>query len=524
VGKMSKKKSPGKKRLKERNDQETRPPVVVVLGHIDHGKTALLDRIRQTRIAAKEAGGITQRIGAYQVEVKESGSGGGEEQARPRAIRKITFIDTPGHAAFAKMRARGARVADIAVLVVAADDGVMSQTKEAIAHARAAKIPIIVAINKVDLKNINLERVKGQLVKEGIVPEDQGGDVPVVAVSAKTGQGVSELLEMIGLVGDLLELRAKPDAPLSGVVIESSLSPQQGPLATLIIMEGTLRVGEEICVGRTIGKVRALIGDCGQRLKEALPGMPVVVLGLPDVVPVGVTVTEGSARGLSRLRRAGSLGAGRRRSFDGPTARQSVSSETNLNVVLRADTQGSLEAVSAALAGLVVGGKRPTVLMAGVGQVTDSDIYLAQSAGGVVLGFNVGGSASVRKLADDLGVGLRFFTIIYELLEAVEKLLKGVSALEKAEIKGEGAVIQTFTLHSGDVVLGVRVVAGKIKYRDKVKVLRGEGEECEEIGRGQVRGLKIGEKEVSKAEEGDETGVLIKPQVAARKGDRIVVV
>jgi len=454
-----------------------RPPVVVVLGHIDHGKTTLLDYIRQTRVVAQEAGGITQKIGAYQVEVGE---------------RKITFIDTPGHEAFAKMRGRGAQVADIAVLVVAANEGVMPQTKEAIAHIKAAKIPMVVAINKSDLKNADPKKTKGQLVKEGIIPEDQGGDTPMISVSAKTGKGVTELLEMIGLVADLLELKNEHEVPLSAVVIESSLSPQQGPLATVVVKKGTLVVKDVVYAGDVEAKVKALFDDQGKRVERALPGMPVQMLGFSKVPPVGAAVSREKITEMEQVAKE-----------------TRESGEGNLNIILRADTQGSVEAITAALSEVKVKERGVNILLSGVGQIVDSDIYLAQSAKGVVLGFNVGSTPSARKLAEDLGVGVRTFTIIYELLEVVEKLLKGVEELEKAKIKGEGEVIKRFVLHSGDVVLGVRITAGKIKYRDEVKVLR----RGEEIHRGRVRGLKIGKGEIPEAKEGQEVGLLVKPQV-----------
>lgn len=488
-----------------------RPPVVVVLGHIDHGKTTLLDYIRSkatnarsatggpsirtASIAAKEPGGITQKIGAYQVETEKE-------------KRKLTFIDTPGHAAFAKMRGRGAQVADLAVLVVAADDGVMPQTKEAIAHAKVAKIPIVVAINKIDLKNADPKKVKGQLIKEGLVPEDQGGDIPVVLVSARTGEGVAELLEMIGLVADLQELKSEPEGSLDAAVIESSLSPQQGPLATTVVKKGTLKIGEAIYAEGIAGKVKALINDQGRRVEEAVPGTPVEVLGFTKVPPVGALVSTG-------VRKPVGLSAEKEK----PEIKQPGERTADLNVILRADTQGSAEAITAAISGLETDVKRVNILLAGVGQVADSDIYLAQSGRGVVLGFNVGSSPSAKKLADDLGVGMQTFTIIYELLEAVEKLLHGVEALKKAEIKGEGEVIKTFVLLSGDVVLGVRVTAGKIRYRDRVKVLRGE----EEIHQGWVRGLKLGKEEISEAKEGQEVGVLIRPQIELKVKDKVVV-
>ena len=476
----------------------TRPPVVVVLGHIDHGKTSLLDSIRKTAVAAKEAGGITQKIGAYQVET---------------AGRKITFIDTPGHEAFSQMRERGARVADVAVLVVAANDGVKPQTVEAIAHAKAAEVPLVVAINKVDLASPqDITKVKGQLAKEGVIVESQGGEVPAVAVSATTGQGVPELLEMIGLVSDLLELKSEPAGELEAIVIESSLSSQQGPLATLVMKKGTLKVGDVIFAGAVAGKVKALGNDLGQRLTEAGPGMPVQVLGFTAPPPVGAVA---NSRQSSVQPTTASSGAP-------PTAVVNQSPDaTVLNVLLRADTQGSLEAVEAAFAGLDKEGKHINLLLKSVGPIADSDMRLAAVAKGVVLGFNVSIGSSAQKLADDLGVGVRSFSIIYELLEAAEKLLSGAQVLEEEKKAPEAEVLATFTLHSGDVVAGVKVLNGKIKYRDRVRVVR-EGEE-EDVHQGRVRGLKIGKNEVQEAKAGQEAGVLIKPDFEFKKGDRIVV-
>jgi len=471
-----------------------RPPVVVVLGHIDHGKTSLLDYIRKTRVAAKEEGGITQRIGAYQVEAGE---------------KKITFIDTPGHEAFSQMRQRGARVADLAILVVAANDGVKPQTVEAIAHAKAAGVPLVVALNKIDLASPqDAAKVKGQLAKEGVLVEGQGGKVPVVPVSAKTGEGVPELLEMIGLVSDLLELKEEAGAPLEAVVIESLLSPQQGPLATVLVKKGTLRVGETVSAGEVGGKVKALIDDRGRRVLEAGPGMPVQVLGFTAPPPVGAVVTR-SLGGLE-VKKETSVAQ---------LPSSSDSQAKGLNVILRADTQGSLEAVAAALEKIRTGEKGINLLLKGVGPIGDADVRLASATGGVILGFNVSVGPSARKLADDLGVGVRSFPVIYGLLEAAEKLVSGARVLEEEEKAPEAEVLATFTLHSGDLVAGVRVLSGRIKYRDRVRVIR----EGEEVHQGKVRGLKIGKEEVPEVRTGQEAGVLVKPGFAFRKGDRIVV-
>jgi len=470
---------------------QARPPVVVVLGHIDHGKTTLLDHIRKTRVAAKEAGGITQSIGAYQI------SSGG---------RRITFIDTPGHAAFSKMRERGATVADAAVLVVAGDDGVKPQTVEAIAHARAAKVPMVVALNKMDVAPKEaLTKIKGQLAKEGVVPEDQGGDVPVIPVSAKTGEGVDKLLEMIGLVADLQELKSAPSALLSAVVIESSLNPQQGPLATLVVKEGTLKTGEQLFAGEIPGKVKALVDSAGKRIPQAGPGDPVQVLGFSDVPPVGSEVSGQSAAPSPKS--------------SPPEAASQPGGDEGLNLILRADTEGSLEALVQALEALDAGGKKVNILLKGVGAVGDSDIRLAAASDGLILGFNIPVPAPVKSMADDFGVGVRTFAIIYELLEMVEKLLEGARIIEEEAKSPEAQVVTTFELHSGDLVAGVKVLNGKIRYRDRISVLRDE----EEVHRGRVRGLKVGKDEVKEVQAGQEAGILIKPQFEVRKADRLVV-
>ncbi|MEX0587203.1 MAG: GTP-binding protein, partial [Patescibacteria group bacterium] len=411
------------------------------------------------------------------------------------------------------------------------NDGVKPQTVEAIAHAKAAEIPLVVAINKVDLASPqDITKVKGQLVKEGVVVEDQGGESPAVAVSATTGQGVPELLEMIGLVADLLELKSDPAGELEAIVIESSLSSQQGPLATLVVKKGTLKVGDPIFAGAVAGKVKALIDDRSQRLTGANPGDPVQVLGFSAVPAVGATVSSQESVVSSRAEEPS-------RPTDQLT-KQPDNQTTSLNVILRADTQGSLEAIEAALAGLGTEVKRINPLLKSVGPIADSDIRLAAVSKGVVLGFNVPVGSSAQRLADDLGVGVRSFTIIYELLEVAEKLLSGAQVLEEEKKAPEAEVLATFTLHSGDVVAGVRVLNGKIKYRDRINVFRGAptreavgvpteasgaGEEGP-VHEGRIRGLKVGKDEVQEAKAGQEAGILIKPDFEFKKGDRIVVI
>jgi len=468
-----------------------RPPVVVVLGHIDHGKTTLLDYIRKTKVAPGEAGGITQKIGAYQA---------------PAGGKLLTFIDTPGHAAFSKMRERGATVADVGILVVAADDGVKPQTVEAIAHAKAAGIPMVVALNKMDLapKEAPL-KIKGQLAKEGVVAEDQGGDVPVVAVSAKTGDGVDKLLEVVGLVGDLLELKSEPTAPLKAVVIESLMSPKQGPLATAVVKEGTLKVGEEISAGGTAGKVKALLDERGARISQAGPGTPVQILGFSAVPPVGAEVRRGTAEVQSAETK--------------PSLATGEAAPAGLNLIVRAESEGSLEALVAAISNLEAEGKRANLLLKAVGPVSDSDIRLASASNSLILGFNVPVIPSAKKLAEDFGVGVRTFKIIYELLEVVEKLLAGFQAMEEEKKAPEAQVIAVFTLHSGDIVAGAKILNGKFKYRDRLEVVR----DGETVHQGRIRGLKVGKDEVTQASGGQEAGILIKPQFEVKKGDRLVI-
>ncbi len=510
-------KKPTSKKAKQPDDRVARPPVIVVLGHIDHGKTTLLDSIRKSRVAAKEAGGITQSIGAYQVELRQPGRKGIKS-----STRLVTFIDTPGHAAFSKMRERGAGVADIAVLVVAANDGVKPQTVEAIAHAKAAGVPVVVALNKIDLLPVGergvsskvVIKVGGQLAKEGIVSEDQGGESPVVPVSAKTGKGIPELLEMVGIVADLLELKADSKGEFKAVVIESFISPKQGPLATLIVKEGTLKVKDQIFAANVEGKVKALVDDQGRRLSEIGPGSPAQVLGFSEAPPIGAVVGR-VGEGLVK-REEEEIG-----SKSEPSVERGVEllDKKDLNLVLRTDAEGSLEAISGALENLRVEDRGVNLLLKGIGPVGDSDARLAAAAQGLILGFNVSVIPSAQKLADDLGVGVRSFSIIYKLLETVEKLLAGAKVLEEKAKPPEAEVLKVFTLHSGDLVAGVKVLNGKFKYRDRVGVVRDD----EEIHRGMIRGLRIGADEVPKVDVGDEAGVLIKPGFEFKKGDRLVI-
>lgn len=462
-----------------------RPPVVVVLGHIDHGKTTLLDAIRKTSLVAKEKGGITQHIGAYQIE-----SGG----------RKITFIDTPGHEAFSAMRARGARVADVAVLVVDASEGVKPQTREAVAHAQTANVPIIVAINKIDLPSSDPKKVKEQLSKEGLVPEEWGGQTVFVEVSAKQGRGIPNLLEMITLVSDFLSLSGDPSHPFSGVVIEAS-STKAGPQVTVLVNEGVLKVGDKIFSSGDFGKVRSMRNVGGGIVPQAHPGDPVSVLGFSQLPKVGEVVWVGKAPAPPV-------------SFE---PRNKVVFKGKLNLILKADTRGTLEAVEAGVQKISPDIK---ILYSGVGEVNDSDVLLAKNTGALILGFNTVVARTAKLLAEDSGVGVRTFSIIYELLEAAEKIFTGVEELEREKAHGEALVSKLFRLHSKDVVCGVRVLAGKIKFRDRVRVVREE----ELVGEGWVRGLRKQEKNVREAGQDEEAGILIKPQFDFAEGDKIYVI
>jgi len=447
-------------RLRVSQEGEPRPPVVTVLGHVDHGKTTLLDTIRHTNVAAGEFGGITQHIGAYQVE---------------RGGRRITFIDTPGHEAFTALRARGAQVTDIAVLVVAADDGVMPQTVEAINHAKAAQVPIVVAINKVDLPQANPERVKQQLAELGLVPEEWGGDVVMVPVSARTGQGIEDLLEMLLLVAELHDLRADPHKPARGTVLEARLDRGRGPVATVLVQEGTLRVGDAVVVGEVYGKVRAMTDDRGQRLTEAGPSTPVEVVGLSDVPTAGdlleVVPDERRAKAIAEERRE------RRRAAELTQARKGSLEELvevrELRLVVKADVHGSLEAITGALQRLQTEEVKVNVLHAAVGAVTESDVMLAAASRAVVLGFNVRPDPAARKLAEQEGVDVRLYRIIYEALDDVQALLKGLAAPKLTEVVlGRAEVRRIFHISRVGTVAGCYVVEGRIPRSAQVRLVR----------------------------------------------------
>ena len=492
-------------RLRVSQEGEPRPPVVTVLGHVDHGKTTLLDTIRHTNVAAGEFGGITQHIGAYQVE---------------RGGRRITFIDTPGHEAFTALRARGAQVTDIAVLVVAADDGVMPQTVEAINHAKAAQVPIVVAINKVDLPQANPERVKQQLAELGLVPEEWGGDVVMVPVSARTGQGIEDLLEMLLLVAELHDLRADPHKPARGTVLEARLDRGRGPVATVLVQEGTLRVGDAVVVGEVYGKVRAMTDDRGQRLTEAGPSTPVEVVGLSDVPTAGdlleVVPDERRAKAIAEERRE------RRRTAELTQARKGSLEELvevrELRLVVKADVHGSLEAITGALQRLQTEEVKVNVLHAAVGAVTESDVMLAAASRAVVLGFNVRPDPAARKLAEQEGVDVRLYRIIYEALDDVQALLKGLAAPKLTEVVlGRAEVRRIFHISRVGTVAGCYVVEGRIPRSAQVRLVR----DGAVVYDGRLASLRRFKDDVREVAAGFECGMVLENFQDIKEGDVI---
>ncbi|MDK2895981.1 MAG: translation initiation factor [Candidatus Atribacteria bacterium] len=476
-----------------------RPPIVTILGHVDHGKTTLLDAIRQSRVAESEFGGITQKIGAYQVEL---------------AGRKITFIDTPGHEAFTTMRARGAQVTDVAVLVVAADDGVMPQTIEAIQHARAADVPIVVAINKVDKPGANPERVKQQLADQQLIPEEWGGDTIVVNVSALQKKGIEDLLEMILLQADMLELRARVDSYATGVVIESRLDRGRGPVATVIVQEGTLKVGDFFVVGNTWGKVRSLISDLGQTVKQALPSTPVEVVGFSEVPSAGakllVVENEKIARSIAEDRQQKEREKMLESSKPTPYSLEEILSpqgtETKqLNLVVKADFHGSIEALEQALSQLSTDEVSLNFVSKGVGNITEADIMLASASQAIVVGFNVKLLSSAEKLAKQEGVEVRLYRVIYDLMEDIEKAITGMVEPQKVEETiGKAEVRAIFKIPRVGIIAGCYVTQGKIDRNAWVRVIRNEEMIKDKV---KIVSLKHFKEDVREISQGYECGI-----------------
>jgi len=471
-----------------------RPPIVTIMGHVDHGKTTLLDAIRQTDVAGKEFGGITQHIGASTVDVDG---------------RRIVFIDTPGHEAFTALRARGAQVTDIAVLLVAADDGVMPQTVEAFNHARAAGVPIMVVINKVDLPQANPDRVKQQLSELGLVPEDWGGDTVTVPVSARTKQGVKELLEMILLVTDLQELRAPADRPARGTIVEAELDKGRGPVATVLVQEGTLRVGDAIVAGEAYGRVRAMTGDRGERLNEAGPAVPVEVVGLDSMPQAGdlleVVRDDKLAKAVAEERRE------RRRAAEVAVARPSMGTEEGgeagpkeARLIIKADTHGSVEALTSSLSRLAIPEVGVTILHAAVGNVAESDVMLAAASRAAIIGFNVRPEPQVRKLAEQEQIEILTYRVIYEAIEDLQKRLRGMLAPKRREVAlGQAEVRQTFTISKIGTIAGSYVAAGTIPRSANVRLIR-DGAVVHE---GKIASLRRFKDDVREVTEGFEFGI-----------------
>ena len=449
-------------------DAVARPPIVTIMGHVDHGKTKLLDAIRETRVAEGEAGGITQQMGAYQVEVQK---------------RKITFLDTPGHEAFTAMRARGAQTTDIVVLVVAADDGVMPQTREAVAHAKSAGVPIIVAINKIDLEGANPDRVKQQLSEIELIPEDYGGDTPVVELSAKENLGIDDLLEVILLVADIEELRANPHKPAVGVVIEAQMDRNRGVSASVLIQSGTLKVRDMAVAGATYGRIKAMYDDQGRRIRRAEPATPVEVYGLFELPQAGdifqVVEDEKVARDIAeqraRQQQAELLMPTSRFNLDDIYSQMQEGGTKELPIVLKADTQGSLGAVQGSLAKLSerTDAAKITIVHTGTGAINESDVHLAVASRGIIIGFNVRPDPAAKRAADADNVDIRFYNVIYNLTDEVEAAMKGLLDPEKREATdGYAEVREIFRLPNRIVVAGLYVLDGKVTRNSRVRVLR----------------------------------------------------
>ncbi|MEN6411140.1 MAG: translation initiation factor IF-2 [Veillonellales bacterium] len=489
-----------------------RPPVVTVMGHVDHGKTSLLDVIRRAHVTAHEAGGITQHIGAYQV-VSQG--------------KKIVFLDTPGHEAFTAMRARGAQVTDIAVLVVAADDGVMPQTIEAINHAKSAKVPIIVAINKMDRPGANPDRVKQQLGEHGLIPEDWGGDTIMVPVSAHQKTGITELLDMILLVAEMQEIKANPNRAAFGTIIEAQLDKGRGPVATVLVQKGTLRIGDSIIAGTTYGKVRAMINDRGEKVKKAEPSTPVEVLGLADVPEAGdvlAAVEEKVARSVAEKRiakkRTDELMQSQKVSLDDLFKQIQEGNIKDLNIVVKADVQGSIEALNQSLLALNTNKEvRVSIVHAGVGAINESDVLLASAANALIIGFNVRPDANARKAAETEKIDIRTYRVIYEAINDVEAAMTGMLAPQYKEvIQGRVEIRKVFTI-SKVVIAGAYVLEGKITSTSKIRIIR-DGIVVHE---GELESLRRFKDDVKEVAAGYECGISVEKYRDLKEGDIIEV-
>ncbi len=487
-----------------------RPPVVTILGHVDHGKTTLLDAIRNTSVASGEAGGITQHIGAYQVEHKG---------------QRITFLDTPGHAAFTAMRARGAQGADVVVLVVAANDGVMPQTKEAIAHAKAASVPIIVAMNKIDRPDANPDFVKKQLADAGLVPDEWDGDTIVVPVSAKQRTGLEDLLEAIILVADNCTILANPDGKVFGTVIEARLEKARGTIATLLVQNGTLKVGDFLVAGPAHGRIRAMFDFRGKKISKAGPSSPVQVMGLNDVPTAGeifqICQSEKEARSMSLECKAlaeKSQSVAPRATLEELFEKYAAGETKELSLVIKADVQGSLEPISDSLKDLSSGGIKVNVLQSETGNISENDVMLAAASNGIVIGFNVTADAAARRLAESEGVSIRLYSIIYRLIEDIEKALKGMLEPEYREnVIGKAEVLAVFHITKVGNIAGCKVLTGEIRRNTKVRVMRDD----QKIYEGDLASLKHEQEDVNEVRQGFQCGMAFKGFKDIKEGDII---
>ncbi|MGA1366525.1 MAG: translation initiation factor IF-2, partial [Ilumatobacteraceae bacterium] len=495
--------------------QATRPPIITIMGHVDHGKTTLLDKIRNANVVAGEAGGITQHIGAYQIE---------------KDGKKITFIDTPGHAAFTKMRARGAGVTDIVVLVVAADDGVMPQTIEAINHARVAGVPIVVALNKIDKQNADVQRVLAGLAEQQLTPEAWGGDTIVVEMSAQSGLGIDDLLDQLNVVAELEELKANPTGRAKGVVLEAQLDVGRGPVATILVDKGTLKVGDPIVAGAAWGKVRALINDRGEQVKEVGPSAPVQVLGLSAVPGAGEefrsapdertarTVAGAREQRFRAMNQRGDARVQRGVKLEDIFTQIQAGEVATLNVIVKADVHGSLEAVTESLRKLERDDVRAAFVHRGVGTITENDISLAAATNATLIGFNVRPDRKIRELAEKEGVEIRTYEIIYKLLEDIEKAMKGMLAPEFVEVvTGEAEVREIFKAPKVGAVAGCSVVSGVITRGSRVRFLR----DGTIIWKGNINTLRRFKDDVKEVREGFECGISLTDFQDLKPGDVI---
>jgi translation initiation factor IF-2 len=495
--------------------QQPRPPVITVMGHVDHGKTTLLDRIRSANVVAGEAGGITQHIGAYQV-VKNG--------------KSITFIDTPGHAAFTKMRARGAQVTDIVVLMVAADDGVMPQTIEAISHARAAEVPIVVAVNKIDKDNADVPRVMAQLAEQGLTPESWGGDTIVVEMAAQSGLGVDDLLEQLSVVSEIEELTANPTGRAKGIVLEAQLDIGRGPVATVLVDKGTLKVGDPMVAGAAWGKVRAIINDKGEQIKEAGPSSPVQILGLSAVPNAGDefraapnektarTVAESREQRFRTINQRGDARVQRGVKLEDIFSQIQAGEVATLNVIIKSDVHGSLEAVTESLRKLESEEVRAAFVHRAVGAITENDIALAAATNATLIGFNVRPDRKVRDLAEAEGVEIRTYEIIYKLIEDIEKAMKGMLAPEYEEVvTGEAEVREVFKTPKVGSIAGCSVRTGVITRGSKVRFLR----DGTIIWKGAIMSLRRFKDDVREVREGFECGIGLSDFQDLKPGDLI---